>query len=314
MQEKKYLYIDKKQRVPIDGKLPRRVTRILEEFQKASHQADFCYLDQIEINLNSGEIQILANGHDIKEYSHILLGGHVTTTQYELKQFMIDYTENLVCDSRPVVQNAKALKKLPYYNKLYMAKFFIDNSIPHMKGYYTGGNLHLPLAIDYPLIAKSYDGTNRIQQIGNKEVVKKDIYKITSDQEWSDDRLIKARIADYFIQEFSDAGEDFRLFVSKSQFIGGWKRKAATSEFLTVGKNSVYTYYNSPSQEMKNLAEDVAKKLEADFVAVDIINKDNKPYILEISLNPGFHAYENKCQNGEPANIAKAIIESFPED
>ena len=65
---------------------------------------------------------------------------------------------------------------------------------------------------------------------------------------------------------------------------------------------------------MKNLAEDVAKKLEADFVAVDIINKDNKPYILEISLNPGFHAYENKCQNGEPANIAKAIIESFPED
>ena len=37
---------------------------------------------------------------------------------------------------------------------------------------------------------------------------------------------------------------------------------------------------------------------------------DEKPYLQEISLHPGFKAYETKAI-GEPINIAKAIIDSF---
>jgi hypothetical protein len=37
---------------------------------------------------------------------------------------------------------------------------------------------------------------------------------------------------------------------------------------------------------------------------------DDKPYLQEISLHPGFKAYENKTP-GKPINIAKTIIESF---
>lgn len=310
---RRYLYIDKKQRIKIEGELPRRASRINEEFKKSNLEADFCYFDSIEIKLEAGMIEILANGRNIKDYSHILFGGHATKTQYEIKQFIVDYIEKTSSASRPLVQNAKAIKKVPYYNKLYMAKFFIENSIPHLKGYYSAGDLKFPLPIEYPVIVKSLDGINQIQLIGKRELIKKDIYKISSDEEWLDSRTIKARVANYFIQEFSDAGEDFRLFVSKGRFIGGWRRKASENSFLTVGKESTYSYYNQASTQLKQLVEDVANKFEADFIAVDIIFKDRKPYVLEISLNPGFHAYENKCGTGKPVNIASAIINSFCE-
>jgi hypothetical protein len=39
--------------------------------------------------------------------------------------------------------------------------------------------------------------------------------------------------------------------------------------------------------------------------------KNGKPYLQEISLHPGFKAYETKITDGEPVNIAEAIITAF---
>ncbi len=59
------------------------------------------------------------------------------------------------------------------------------------------------------------------------------------------------------------------------------------------------------------MAEKVAKVFKADFIAVDFMSdKDGNMLLQEISLHPGFKAYENKIE-GEPVNIAKAIIEAF---
>ena len=46
-------------------------------------------------------------------------------------------------------------------------------------------------------------------------------------------------------------------------------------------------------------------------MALDFMYKDDKPYILEFSMHPGFNAYETKCEDGEPIDVADAIIASF---
>ena len=62
--------------------------------------------------------------------------------------------------------------------------------------------------------------------------------------------------------------------------------------------------------EITELAERMANVLEADFMAVDIMYIHDKPCIQEISLHPGYKAYETKI-DGEHINIAEAIITAF---
>jgi glutathione synthase/RimK-type ligase-like ATP-grasp enzyme len=69
--------------------------------------------------------------------------------------------------------------------------------------------------------------------------------------------------------------------------------------------------YNKPDKEVTKLAERVARVFKADFIAVDLMpDKNGKLLLQEISLHPGFKAYETKIE-GEHVNIAEAIITSF---
>ena len=113
---------------------------------------------------------------------------------------------------------------------------------------------------------------------------------------------------DFFLQEFSDEAEDYRLFVKNNKVIAGWKRKASDG-FMTVSKG-IYEMYNNPDEEMKSIAEKVSSLLEADFMAVDFMYIRDKAHVQEISFHPGYKAYETKIE-GEPVNIAEAIISAF---
>jgi glutathione synthase/RimK-type ligase-like ATP-grasp enzyme len=64
---------------------------------------------------------------------------------------------------------------------------------------------------------------------------------------------------------------------------------------------------------MKEIAERFATVISADFMAVDFMYIDEKPYIQEISFHPGFKAYETKITEGKATNIAEAIITAFRE-
>ena len=78
---------------------------------------------------------------------------------------------------------------------------------------------------------------------------------------------------------------------------------------MTVKKGE-YEMYNEPDQEIVDIAERFATILSADFMAVDFMYIDDKPYVQEISFHPGFKAYETKIE-GKSVNIAEAIITAF---
>jgi len=135
------------------------------------------------------------------------------------------------------------------------------------------------------------------------------VYKLDNVKDLNQKHLCKQDHKAFFLQEFSTNPEDVRIFVKFGKVIGGWKRKA-TKGFMTVSGGS-YHMYNEPNEEITQIAQKVANIFDADFIAVDFMFKNDKPYIQEISLHPGFKAYETKITDGEPINIAEAMITAF---
>ncbi|MFA7678436.1 MAG: hypothetical protein WCY00_02945 [Candidatus Dojkabacteria bacterium] len=316
----KYLIIDKRQRVKVDGmgEIPTGSARLMEELKLRNIECDFIYNDQLEFLFENGSILITANGRDIKEYSNIIFRGHSLDDdkEYQYKRYIIDYTDEYNKnnpENRILVQNSKAIKNFPYYNKIAIAMFCSKNSIPHFNTYFrTDGNYlsERKMLKEYPLIIKEYRGKNRLENIDGKEKVKKNVFKLNSNEDLQQRELTTQDLKDFFLQEFSDQAEDYRLFVKLGKVIGGWRRKASDG-FMTVSKG-IYEMYNNPDEEMRLIAEKVSSLLQADFIAVDFMYIRNKPHIQEFSFHPGYKAYETKIE-GEPVNIAEAIITAFTE-
>jgi len=311
----KYLVIDKRPRIK-NIEIPTASSRILEELKKKDIPADFVYNDEIEILFMDGSTQIKAKGIDVKEYTHIIFRGHAlhNDKQYALKRYIIDYIEQHNSDNpekKVLIQNSKAIKKLPYYNKIAISLLCSQYNLPYFQTYYrTDGKYLEPrdMLKEYPLIIKEYAGINRIEIIDGEEKIKKNVFKLEKDEDFEQDGLKEQDLSNFFLQEFSSTAEDYRIFVKLGKVIGGWKRTASKG-FMTVNKG-IYETYNEPNEQMREIAEKMANILEADFMAVDFMYMNGKPCIQEISLHPGFKAYETKIK-GEHINIAEAIIDAF---
>ncbi len=314
----KYLIIDKRQRVEVAtmGEIPTGSARLVEELEKKSIPHDFAYNDEIEFLFHNGSTQIKAKGHDITEYSNVILRGHSLDDEreYQYKRFIIDYVEQYNQDNpekKVNIQNSRAIKNLPYYNKIAFAMLCSKNDLPYFDTYFhTNGGYQKEREMlkEYPLIIKEYSGANRVELIDGKEKIKKNVFKLEKDEDYKQENLDGQDLSHFFIQEFSDAGEDYRIFVKLGKVIAGWKRKAVNG-FMTVSKGE-YEMYNQPNEEITAIAEKMASVLEADFMAVDFMYIHGKPHIQEISFHPGYKAYETKIE-GEPVNIAEAIVTAF---
>lgn len=306
----RYLIIDKRPRIG-EKEIPTASKRIVEELKKKNIENDFIFNDQLEFVFQDEKMEIFADSNPISDYSHILFRGHSLENEkeYHYKRYIIDFVDqyNKENPSKKIfVQNAEAIKRLPYYNKIAIAQFCIRNNIPYFNSYFrTDGDYLTRRKVfnNFPLIIKEYTGANRIEIKEGKEVIKKNVFKINNE-----DELRERDYRNFFIQEFSDTGEDYRVFVKLGKVIGGWKR-IANDSFMTVSKG-IYEMYNQPNREMKEMAEKVATILNADFIAVDFMYINNKLAVQEFSFHPGFKAYETKIE-GTPVNIAEAIITAF---
>ncbi|KUK67471.1 MAG: seg [candidate division WS6 bacterium 36_33] len=311
----RYLIIDKRQR--ITGKTSTASKRLIQELEKKDYSYDLAYSNELEFILKDGNLTIKASGKNITEYSHIIFRGHSLSNEkeYHFKRYIIDYIDIYNSKNpkkRILVQNAQAIKNLPYYNKIATALFCVKNNFPYFDTYFRTDGDYLQdrdILNEYPLIMKDYTGENRIEKIEGKEKIKKNVFKIGSKDEYKN--LGDIDTTHMFLQQFSPSEEDYRIFVKLGNVIGGWKRKAKGS-FMTVKKGD-YEMYNNPNPEIKEIAERFATLIQADFIAVDFMYINDKPYIQEISFHPGFKAYETKITEGNPTNIAEAIITAFRE-
>lgn len=315
----RYLIVDKRQRVlnPNENNVSSTSLRLIEELNKKGITNDLAYYDQIEFEFIDGETKIKINNVDIREYTHVIFRGHDLhrTQEYEFKRYLVDYAEQYNSTSPEkniLIQNARAIKNLPYYNKIATALFCSLNNIPYFNTYYRTDGKYEENIIDtfkeYPLIIKEYSGVNRVQIIDGQEKIKKNVFKLDDEQGFNQEYLKEQDKSNFFLQAFSTEATDIRIFVKLGEIIGGWKREA-TDGFMTV-KDGKYSAYNNPDAQIVDMSKKVARLLDADFIAVDFMYKDGKPLLQEISYHPGFKAYETKVE-GETINIAENIITAF---
>ena len=187
------------------------------------------------------------------------------------------------------------------------------HGLPQLPMYYNSAGEYSE-QIELPYISKHVLGENDVvfNPEKGKDTIKKNVFMIEEMKDWSQDRLTDHDNKDYFIQQLADKGVDYRTFISRHKgYIGGWKREAPKDNFMTVTSGATYTMYNEPEDDIMEVVNLAIEKLQPDFMALDFIRKDGKPMVLEISLHPGFKAYETKCEGGEPVNVAKAIVECF---
>lgn len=321
----KYLYIEKRQNVDLKEEWPNRAMRMIEEFEAANLDFAIAYNDSFEIDFTDGETIIRFDGHDLRDFTHIFFGGHRSETRwdYEIKVIVATYckTYNKAHVDAPIhLQNQEFILKMPYYDKLHMAFLCMQHGIPHLNTYYRrDGNYseNIENYGGYPTIAKHVWGVNDRVEIDGKNMVKKNVFKIDDADEWQQARLADKRLSQFFTQQFSQAGEDYRIFVSKGKVVGGWKRISLDDSFMTVGGERKYELYNNPAPEILEICEKASNAWGVDFMALDFIYAGNQPVVLEFSMHPGFKAYETKTEAPEsdteqkPINVAKTIIESF---
>lgn len=309
----RYLIVDKKQRVETEGSEAYSLLRLKEELKKSNIASMFATYDDIEIQMNSNGIFVSVLNEDISRFTHIIFRGHNLHRpwEYETKKIIVDYIDQLNTtnpSSPTLVQNADAIKMLPYYDKLYFSKVCIENNLPIAQTTYRVNGVYSTLQT--PFIVKDLTGQNDLRVVDGKEKIKKNVYLIQSNIDLGGDNLKDKDMRKYIAQEFLPNAEDFRIFVSKGVTVGGFSRRA-NNGFMTVNKGIYTSITEESNSDIFSLARNASSAFKADFIAVDMMkDKNGIPVIIEISLHPGFKAYETKTK-GKVVNMAKIILESF---
>jgi len=328
----KFLIIDKQPRIGDSNKTPYAIERLQEEITKLGHTSDYVYNHEISIDQKDGNYSIFVRNEDITSYTHIIMRGHFSREEYEIKRLIVEHIENFNKknpEKQIKIQNSDFIKIMHNYSKLTQALIFSQNDIPYLHSFYRAdGNYddYQSIFNNKTVLAKHVSGENDLRPKTNisdtntsesnlepsDATVKKNIYMINKVEDFAQENLNKKELKDFFLQEFTDIGEDLRLFVKGDKLISGWVRKA-TRSFITVDKGE-YSLLTNPEDRLIELAKKCGTAFKSDFMAIDVIYKDDKPYVLEVNMNPGFKAYETKIEpkdGYEIINIAKEMILSF---
>lgn len=304
---KRYLIIDKRQRIKTEKKYSYVLTRLKEEILNQKDNVDIFYLDEVKIQIKNNIIDIFVGNKSILDFTHIIIRGHITLQEYLLKKLIINHIQsyNKTAENRILVQNLKSYHMLPYYNKLSQAQIALNNNIPFLDSEYMI-NFFKP-SVGNTFIMKNLFGENELVQNINDSKIKKQIYKFHN-KDYSSKSLSSKNYSDFFAQEFIKSGIDYRVYLQGKNILYVVERKSKDS-FITVS-NGEYKILSDISADLAKISIRTAKAFKSDFIATDIILKENVPYLLEVNLNPGFKAFEQKAFK-KKTSIAKQIVNSF---
>lgn len=306
----KFLVVDKRKRVGNLDIPHYAVRRIFEALDDRDIPHDFCHFDQISQAVENGKLMLYAKDKKLTNYTHIIMRGH-RPNEFETKQSVAMFAK----EHDIKVQNRDFILLMPRYNKFFQMVQMPQANLPYIDSYIRfDGQYHLEKEhverIGFPLIYKHLWGQYRIEKIDGKRKLKKNVFLIENLEQLKEECTTRDDPEKYYIQKFVDIGEDYRTIMIGGKYLSGWKRVAGEGNFLTVTKGSEYSLYDEPSDEILDISKRTTDLYKADYIAIDIIYSEGKPYILEINMDPGFKAFETKVEGSE-ADVASAIVENM---
>lgn len=155
-------------------------------------------------------------------------------------------------------------------------------------------------ALGTPFVAKGLESSmgEQISLIEKPEDLQKLFHRYGIEKEWLFEEFISTSF-----------GKDMRFYSIRGEVVACMQRKSQGDFRANVALGaSVELLEITP--EIKQIAKDIYKQTVLDFLGIDLLFGEEKPYFCEINVMPGIEGMESATG----VNVAKKIIETINQD
>ena len=269
---------------------------LIEEAQKVFGQADLIDIRKVEIKINNRETEVLYDGKKLQKYDCLYL-----KSSHRYAELMFGLTEIFGNDTFIPLT---AQSHLVAHNKFLTHLSYAQNKFLKMPDTYYAAKIsetkNFLQTLNYPVILKFPSGTH------GKGV-------IFTESEKSAKSMVDA--LDVFkqpliVQDYINIESDIRVIVAGSKVVGSMRRIAKKGEARANAHQGGEAEPFVVTPEIRQMCLEAANKIGAKICAVDIIESDYGPLILEVNTSPGLQ----KITEVTKKNIAGEIIKYLHEE
>ncbi len=275
---------------------------IINQANKKGHVIFFFNVEKILFY--DAELIYNDNIIDVQKFDVAIVRSHgkiINNTHTKKRIATFQILRKLHNNNIPIL-NGNFLLKNPFFDKLSQSILFRLHSLPTIPTIHpisTEFATKINMPWKFPVIIKEVEGSFGMS-----------VYKLNSHNtfnKWITQNLDKKII----IQKFIKNNCDYRTIVCGNKILGTMQRQGTKSSWLHNFSQGA-TIKKVHDIEIENLALHVSKKLQCDYVGVDIIrDQNNKLYIVEINLAANFKGFEKVHGNNY---VASHIIDTLITD
>ncbi len=263
---------------------------IIEEAKKCFEVADLIDIRKVEIKINNKETEVLYDGKKLEKYDCLYLKSshRYAELMYGLTEIFGQDTFIPLSAQSHLVAHNKFLTHLTFSQKksLKMPDTYYAAKISETKNFLQ--------TLNYPIILKFPSGTH------GKGV-------IFTESEKSAKSMVDA--LDVFkqpliVQDYINIESDIRVIVAGNRIAGSMRRIAKSGEIRANAHQGGDAEPFVVTPEIRQMCLDAAIRIGAKVCAVDIIESDYGPLILEVNTSPGLQ----KITEVTRKNIAGEIV------
>lgn len=268
---------------------------IKEEALEYFDEVDLIDLKKIEIRVDHKKTTVLYDGEVLKPYDCLYMRG-----SYKYSELLYGLSE-IYKDKCfvPIEPNAHLIA----HNKFLTHLYFSSEKILKMPDSYFAAKISETKAflktLNYPIILKFPTGTH-----GKGVIFAESASSAGSMVDALD--IFKQPV---IVQDYIDIKSDIRIIVAGNKIVGSMRRMASGDEVRAnahMGGNAE-PYVVTPT--IKKMSLEAAKKIGANICAVDIIESDYGPLILEVNTSPGLQKITEVTRKNVAGEIAKYLYQ-----
>jgi len=267
---------------------------IFEEAGKLFDEADLIDIRKIEIRIDK-KTTVLYDGEPLKDYDCLLMRGSYKYSSllyglseiYKDKCFIpLDSNSHILAHNKFMTHlNFSSEKNLTMPNSYFAAK--ISESKEFLK------------TLNYPIILKFPSGTH------GKGV----IFAESASSAISMIDALDVFKQPVIIQDYINVKSDIRVIVAGNRVIGAMRRIAKSGDIRANVHQGGDAEPFIVTPTIKSMAIQAAKKLKAGICAVDLIESDYGPLILEVNTSPGLQKITEVTKKNIAKEMAKYLFD-----
>ena len=267
---------------------------ILEAAKQYFGEVDLIDLRKVEIKLDR-KTTVLYNGEPLKQYDCLLMRGsfRYSTLLYGLTEF---YKDKCFI---PIDANAHLIA----HNKFMTQLLFSKDKVLKMPGSYYAAKIketkEFLKTLNYPIILKFPSGTH------GKGV----IFAESSASAVSMIDALDVFKQPVLIQDYVNIRSDIRIIVAGTKIIGSMRRISKGDDIRANAHQGGTAEPFIVTPEIKNMSIEAAKKIKAKICAIDIIESDYGPLILEVNTSPGLQKITEVTKKNIALEMSKYMFE-----